>query len=205
MHVGLLAAERARREQLLELLRERRLRDAAAADAEQLDLVVERRVFAIVQRPNDVVRGREVLVAIELAARQADQMRRIQSRVLRVDRDEHLHDMIFRQTVEDDGRHRKVFALKAVDVGMQREQPVLAVDCAQDPFALRHLQHSQPPIVARRLERQFLVARDDHRARDRWEIPRLTALLVVLHELVDLAADDLALIRLFVRGDATFE
>ena len=35
-------AERLGREQLLELLRQRRLRDAAAADAEQLDLAVER-------------------------------------------------------------------------------------------------------------------------------------------------------------------
>ena len=43
-------------EQLLQLLRQRRLRDAAAADAEQLDLVVERRVLAIVQRADDVVR-----------------------------------------------------------------------------------------------------------------------------------------------------
>src|SRR5438128_1147500 len=33
-------------EQPLQLLRQRRLRDAAAADAEQLDLVVERRVLA---------------------------------------------------------------------------------------------------------------------------------------------------------------
>src|SRR5213075_636117 len=37
-------------EQLLQFLRQRRLRDAAAADAEQLDLVVERRVLAIVER-----------------------------------------------------------------------------------------------------------------------------------------------------------
>ena len=59
-------------EQLLQLLRERRLRDAAAADAEQLDLVVERRVLAIVQRAHDVVRRRQALVAIQLPARQAD-------------------------------------------------------------------------------------------------------------------------------------
>ena len=99
------AAEGVGGEQLLQLLRERRLRDAAAADAEQLDLVVERRILAIVQRAHDVVRGGEVLVAIQLAAGQADQVRRVQPRVLRVDRDEHLDDVIFGQPVEDDRRH----------------------------------------------------------------------------------------------------
>ena len=64
-------AERLGGEQLLQLLRERRLRDAAAADAEQLDLAVERRVLAIVQRADDVVRGGKALVAIQLAARRA--------------------------------------------------------------------------------------------------------------------------------------
>ena len=99
------AAEDVGGEQLLQLLRQRRLRDAAAADAEQLDLVVERRVLAVVQRAHDVVRRRQVLVAIQLAARQADQVRRVQPRVLRVDRDEHLDDVIFGQPVEDDRRH----------------------------------------------------------------------------------------------------
>ena len=80
------------------------------------------------------------LVAIQLPAREADQVRRVQPRVLRVDRDEHLHDVIFGQAVEDDRRHREVLALEAVDVGVQREQPVLAVDRAQDAFALGHLQ-----------------------------------------------------------------
>ena len=56
-----------------------------------------------------------------------------------------------------------------------------------------------------RLERQLLVARDDDRAGNRRQIARLAALLVVLHELVDLAADDLALIGLFARRDAPLE
>ena len=67
-------------------------------------------------------------------------MRRVQPRVLRVDRDEHLHDVIFGQPVEDDRRHGEVLAAEALDVGVQREQPVLAVDRAQDAFALGHLQ-----------------------------------------------------------------
>ena len=79
-------------------------------------------------------------------------MRRVQPRVLRVDRHEHLHDVIFGQAVEDDRRHAEVLALEAIDVGVQREQPVLAVDRAQDPFALRHLQDADARIVARRAE-----------------------------------------------------
>ena len=52
---------------------------------------------------------------------------------------------------------------------------------------------------------ELLVAADDHRARNRREIARLAALLVVLHQLVDLAADDLALIGLLARRDAALE
>mgnify|MGYP003694640331 CR=1 FL=1 len=77
------AAERIAGEQLLQFLRERRLRDAAVADAEQLDLAVQRRVLAIVQRAHDVVRRGQRVVAIQLPAREADQVRRVQPRVLR--------------------------------------------------------------------------------------------------------------------------
>src|SRR5436190_3724425 len=76
-------------EELLQLLRERRLRDAAAADAQQLDFIVERRVLAIVERTRDVVSRRQRFVPIQLPAREADQVRRVQPGVLRVDRDEH--------------------------------------------------------------------------------------------------------------------
>ena len=145
-------------EQLLQLLRERRLRDPAAADAEQLDLVVERRILAIVERPDDVVRRGQVLVAVQLPAREAHQMRRVQPRVLRVDRHEHLDDVILGQPVEDDRRHAEVLAGEAVDVRVQREQAVLAVDRAEDPLALGHLQDADARVVTRRLKRELLVA-----------------------------------------------
>jgi hypothetical protein len=45
------------------------------AHAEQLDLAEERRILAIVERADDVVRRGEALVAIELAARQRDEVR----------------------------------------------------------------------------------------------------------------------------------
>ena len=75
---------------------------------------------------------------------------------------------------------------EAIDVGVQREQPVLAVDRAQDAFALGHLQDADARVVVGRLERQLLVARDDDGAGNRRQVARLAALLVVLHELVDL-------------------
>src|SRR5204862_506833 len=57
-----------RGEEPLQLLRERRLRHVAAADPEQLDVARERGILAIVQGPDDVVRGGEALVTIELPA-----------------------------------------------------------------------------------------------------------------------------------------
>ena len=135
-------AERLGRKQLLQLLRERRLRHASLADAEQLDLAVERRILAIVQRADDVVRGGEALVAVELAAGERDEVRRVQARVLRVDRDEHLDDVIVGQAIEDHRGDGERLVAEMVDVGVQREQPVLAVDRAQDAFALRHLQRA---------------------------------------------------------------
>ena len=110
---------------------------------EQLDLVVERRVLAIVQRADDVVGRGEVLVAIQLAPGERHQVRRVQPRVLGVDRDEHLDDVIFRQAIEDHRRHREALVAEALDVGVQREQAVLAVDRAEDAFALRHLEQSR--------------------------------------------------------------
>ena len=50
--------------------------------------------------------------------------------------------MIFGQAIEDHRRDGERLAAEALDVGVQREQPVLAVDRPQDAFALRHLQHA---------------------------------------------------------------
>ncbi len=126
--------------------------------AEQFDLAVKRRIFAIVQRTHDIVSGGKRIIAVELTPRQTDEMRRIQPRVLGVDRDEHLHDVIFRQPVEDDRRNRELFALDVFDVGVEGEQTVLAVDGAEDAFALRHLQPSDGGSRLDRLERQLFVA-----------------------------------------------
>src|SRR5262252_4733699 len=139
-------------EQLLQLLRERRLRDAAAADTEQLDLIVERRILAVVQRAHDVVTGGERLVPIELPSGEADKVGGVQPGVLRVDRHEHLDHVIFRQSVEDDRRNGELLVAEAIDVGVQREETVLAVDGAQYALPFRHLQDPHTLVAIGRLK-----------------------------------------------------
>ena len=101
--------------------------------------------------------------------------------------------------------HREVLAAELLHPGVQREQAMLAVDRAQDAFALGHFQDAERRIAGDRLELERLVARDDDGAGDRRQVARLTALLVVADELVDLLADDLALIGLLARRDAALE
>ena len=64
------------------------------------------------------MRSRERVVAIELPTREADQMRRIQTCVLGIDRHKHLNDVVFWHTVENDRRHREVVIPDVVDVGV---------------------------------------------------------------------------------------
>src|SRR5262249_29210775 len=113
----------------------------------QLDLVVEWRVLTIVERANHIVRGGERFVTVELSARQADEVRGVQSRVLRVDRDKHLHDVIFGQAIENNRRHAEVLAVEPIDVRVERKQPVLTVDGAENAFSLRHFQNADTWIV----------------------------------------------------------
>ena len=101
--------------------------------------------------------------------------------------------------------HGEPLVAEALDVGVQREQAVLPVDGAQDAFALRHLQHAERRAALDGLELQRFVARDDDGAGNRRQIPRLAALLVVGDELVDLPADDRALVGLVARRDAALE
>ena len=99
----------------------------------------------------------------------------------------------------------KVVLADVLDVGVQREQPVLAVDRAKDPLALRHLQPADDRARLDRLESELLVAGDDDGARNGRQVARLPALLVILHEFVDLSPDDLALVGLLARGDPALE
>ena len=113
--------------------------------------------------------------------------------------------MIFGQTVEDDGGDGEVLVPDVVDVGVQGEQAMLAVDGSQDPLALRHLQLADRGTRLNRLERQLLIARDDDGAGNGGQVAGIAALLVVLDQFVNLSPDDLALVGLLARGDALLE
>src|SRR6185503_7571353 len=117
-----------RREDALQLLGQRRRGHAPAADAEQLDLALERRIRVLVHRADDVGSRREVTVRIEPATGEAHEMRRIQLRVLRVDGDEQLDHLIRGEAIEDDGWHLHVLSLPGRDQLMQGEQAMLDVE-----------------------------------------------------------------------------
>jgi hypothetical protein len=59
-------AERINREQLLELLRERRLCNPPASDAQQLDLAVQWRILAVIECADDVMGCRQGVIPVEL-------------------------------------------------------------------------------------------------------------------------------------------
>jgi hypothetical protein len=88
---------------------------------------------------------------------------------------------------------------------VERQQAVLPVDRAQNALALGDLETAERRTALGGLKAELLVARDDDGAGNGRQVARLPALLVVLHQLFDLLANDLALIRLFVRGNAALE
>ena len=94
-------------DQLHDLLGERSLGDPAAPDPEHLDLALERRGLVLVERADDVVGERLRLVRVELPPGQAHEVGRVQPRVLGVDRDEELHDLLGVERVEEDRRARR--------------------------------------------------------------------------------------------------
>src|SRR5207247_187710 len=90
-------------EEVHDLLGERRLTHAPAPGAEHLDLAVEWRGLVLVERADHVVGERLVRVRVELAAREADDVRRVQARVLGVDGHEQLDDLARVERVEENG------------------------------------------------------------------------------------------------------
>ena len=82
---------------------------------------------------------------------------------------------------------------------------MLAVNGSKDALALRYLEPPYRRSGLEWLERQLLVARDDHGTRDGRQVPSLATLLVVLHEFVDLSPDDLALVCLLARPYAPLQ
>src|SRR5690606_18985528 len=89
--------------------------------------------------------------------------------------------------------------------GVKRQQSVLSVDRPKNTLAFGYFQDAQRRIAGSRLVLQRLVTGNNDGARNRGQVSGLSALLVVSHELVDLLANDLALVRLVARRDAPLE
>src|SRR5437870_3065405 len=192
-------------EEVHDLLGERRLTHAPAPGAEHLDLAVEWRGLVLVERADHVVGERLVRVRVELAAREADDVRRVQARVLGVDGHEQLDDLARVERVEEDGGHLDGDGLACLAERVEREQAVLAVEHAQHTVLLGDLQEPEVVVTGDRGEGEPLLGGDDDCAGDRGQRPGVLALLVVRHQLVDLPADDRPLIGGLAFGDPLLE
>ena len=159
----------------------------------------------LVQRADDVVAGRELLVRVEAPPREADQVRRVQLRVLGIDRDEELDHLVGREPVEDDGGDLHVLRLARHDQLVEGKETVLPVERAQHALLRRDLQHPQDPMGARGRELEPPVGDQQDGTRDRRQVPGLGTLPVVLDQIRDLLADDGPLVRLRAGGDPPFE
>ena len=100
-------------------------------------------MLVFVQGADDVVRRGEILVAVEAPAGQRDQMGRIQLRVLAVDRDEKLHDLVGRQRVEHDGGHLEILEVVLLGELVEREQTVLAVQRSKNSRVFGQFERSR--------------------------------------------------------------
>src|SRR6266566_5493007 len=192
-------------EEVHDLLGQRRLAHTPASGAQHLDLAVQRRRVVLVQRADDVVGEGLVGIGIELAAGQADDVRRVQPCVLGVDGDEQLDRLPRVERVEEHRRHVEAQLLAGLAERVQREQPVLAVEHAEHAVLLGNLQEPDVVVAADRREGEALLGRDDDRARDGRERPRVLALAVVRHEFVDLPADHGPLVRRLALADPALE
>src|SRR5256885_1096508 len=194
-----------RLEEVHDLLRERRLAHAPAPGAEHLDLAVERRGLVLVERADHVVRERLVRIRVELAAREADDVRRVQARVLGVDRHEELDDLPGVERVEEDGGHLDGDGFAPLAQRVEGEQAVLAVEHAEHAVLFGDLQQPEVVVPRDRGEGEALLGGDDDRAGDRGQRTGVLALLVVGDQLVDLAADDRPLVGGLALGDPLLE
>src|SRR6266480_2471421 len=181
-------------EKIHDLLGEGRLAHAPAPGAEHLDLAVERRSVVLVERADHVVREGLVRVRVELAAREADDVRRVQARVLGVDRHEQLDDLARVERVEEDGRHLDGDGLARLAERVECQETVLTVEHAQHAVLLGDLQEPEIVVTRDRSEGEPLLGGDDDGAGDRGQRPGVLALPVVHDELVDLPPNDRPLV-----------
>ena len=151
------------------------------------------------------MRERLVRVRVELAAGQADDVRRIQPRVLGVDRDEELDDLTGVERVEEHRRHLDRHVFPGLRQRVQGEQAMLAVEHSQHTVLFRNLEQAEVVLAGDRGEGESLLRGDDDGPRDRGQGRRVFALSVVRHELVDLPADDRPLVRGLALADPLLE
>src|SRR5256886_14613398 len=192
-------------EEVHDLLGERRLTHAPAPGAEHLDLAVEWRGLVLVERADHVVGERLVRVRVELAAREADDVRRVQARVLGVDGHEQLDDLARVERVEEDGGHLDGDGLACLAERVEREQAVPAVEHAPHTVLLGGLQEPEVVVTGDRGEGESLLGGDDDCAGDRGARPGVPGPLAGRHQLVDLPADDRPLIGGLAFGDPLLE
>ena len=205
VHAGPAADLLHRVQEVHDLLGERGLRDAPPPGAEHLDLARERRGLVLVERADHVVRHRLVGIRVELAPGQAHDVGRVEPRVLGVDGDEELHDLARVQPVEEHRRDLDAEVLARLGHRVQGEQPVLAVEHAQDAVLLRDLEQAQVVLARHRGEGEALLGGDDDRAGDRGQGARVLAVAIVADQLVDLPADDRALVGGLALADPLLE
>jgi len=60
--------------------------------------------------------------------------------------------MVLGQAVEDDRGHRELLVAEPIDVGVHRQEAVLAVNRPQNPFTLGHFEHADGRHLIGRLE-----------------------------------------------------
>ena len=69
-----------------------------------------------------------------------------------VDGHEHLDHVILGQTVEDHRRDGEDLSTELADICVERQQPMLPVDRAQDAFSFGHLEVAQTGVGLGRLK-----------------------------------------------------
>src|SRR5262252_3189282 len=114
--------------------------------------------------------------------------------MLGVDGNEQLHSLAGVQAIEEHRGHLDAEVLSRLGQRVEREEAVLAIEHAQDSMLLGDLEQSQVVLARHGCEGEALLGRNDDRARDGREGARVLAIPVVADELVDLAADDRALV-----------
>src|SRR5499433_245057 len=125
--------------------------------------------------------------------------------MLGVDGNEQLHSLAGVQAIEEHRGHLDAEVLSRLGQRVEREEAVLAIENAQDSMLLGDLEQSEVVLARHGGEGEALLRRNDDRARDGREGARVFAIPIVADELVDLAANDRALVGCLAFADPLLE